>query len=390
MAEDRLITVAIHTLPHALALKTLLEDEGVTVALQNVNLDNPVVSPGVRVRIHECDLPKALLIIENRDIFLATGDGTVPPAKDGIILVPVDFTPHSLNAIDIAFNIAWRHGLRIVLLNAYIDPETSPLHRGLTAARDYDVADAEMHRSVGDEANRIMRAVVKRLRERIKSSQLPAVKFISEVVEGIPEETVLNYAKTHHTRLIVMGTRLSEKKERELVGSVTAEVLDSCRCPILAIPESVTLIHTDAVKRILMICNLDQDDMLAFDSLARIFDPLNSDIVDAGQEGTGSRQSIEVTLVSLPDKHGRLLRSRCSVEQLADYCRINYPAYTYTTAKVSPDNIAADFEALCTSCAIDLIAIPDKKKNMFARLFNPSQAHRLLFLSDRPLIALPI
>ena len=65
----RLITVAIHTYDRAIELKNLLEKEGIEVLLQNVNLEHPTVSSGVRVRIHENDLPLALRIIEHREIF---------------------------------------------------------------------------------------------------------------------------------------------------------------------------------------------------------------------------------------------------------------------------------------------------------------------------------
>ena len=68
--HDRLITVAIHTYEKAIVLKSLLESEGVAVVLQNVNLVQPVVSSGVRFRIHETDLPLALRIIENCEIFI--------------------------------------------------------------------------------------------------------------------------------------------------------------------------------------------------------------------------------------------------------------------------------------------------------------------------------
>ena len=44
MPDDRLITVAIHTYDHAVALKNLLESEGVNAVLQNVNLNHPAVS----------------------------------------------------------------------------------------------------------------------------------------------------------------------------------------------------------------------------------------------------------------------------------------------------------------------------------------------------------
>ena len=68
--DDRLITIAIHTYERALELKSLLESEGIEAVLQNVNLSSPIISSGVRVRIKEHDLPAALRIIENREIFL--------------------------------------------------------------------------------------------------------------------------------------------------------------------------------------------------------------------------------------------------------------------------------------------------------------------------------
>ena len=51
----RLITVAIHTYDRAIELKNLLEKEGIEVLLQNVNLEHPTVSSGVRVRIDKSE-----------------------------------------------------------------------------------------------------------------------------------------------------------------------------------------------------------------------------------------------------------------------------------------------------------------------------------------------
>ena len=70
-SATRLITVAIHTYDKAVALRSLLESEGIKVTLQNVNLEHPTVSSGIRVRILESDLPLALRIIENHEIFVS-------------------------------------------------------------------------------------------------------------------------------------------------------------------------------------------------------------------------------------------------------------------------------------------------------------------------------
>lgn len=72
MPDDRLITIAIHTYDKAHELKNILECEGIKVTLQNVNLTNPTVSAGIRVRINESDLPLALRLIENIEIFSPT------------------------------------------------------------------------------------------------------------------------------------------------------------------------------------------------------------------------------------------------------------------------------------------------------------------------------
>ncbi len=49
-----------------------------------------------------------------------------------------------------------------------------------------------------------------------------------------------------------------------------------------------------------------------------------------------------------------------------------------------------DFKAVEQECHIDLIAMPNRKKSVFARLFNPSLAHRLLFHADIPMMVIPV
>ena len=63
--EDKLITLSILTYSKAQILKSVLESEGIESYIHNVNLIQPVISSGVRVRIKESDLPRALKIIES-------------------------------------------------------------------------------------------------------------------------------------------------------------------------------------------------------------------------------------------------------------------------------------------------------------------------------------
>ncbi len=371
MTEDRLITVAIHTYEHAVRLKALLESEGVPAVLHNVNLSQPVVSSGVRVRIHESDLPLALRIIENSDIFAVPHDDE-PQQLSRMILVPVDFSLHSVKACDIAFHLAMRHKASIHLLHSFLDPCMAG-DMQLSDSVSYEIADTEMRQVMEKEAGRLMDSFARKLRERIKRSELPPVKFTTEVNEGVPEEVIVECAKERKPELIVMGTRRADKKEKELIGSVTAEVLDSCRFPIFTVPESADVSHTDDIRHVVLFSNLDQEDILAMDAIYRFF----------------ADERLEITIANVPSRKHPSGRSGAS-EHLIAYCAEHYPLYTFKATNLHLNNIADEFKALDSNLHIDLIAIPNKKKNIFARLFNPSIAHKMLFYSDIPMMVIPV
>ena len=229
MQEDRLITIAIHTYEKAHELKNILKCEGVKVTLQNVNLSTPVVSSGIRVRIRECDLPLALRVIENIEIF---APAALKECADGSaeILVPIDFSNSSKQACFIAFRIASAHKAKIKLLHTYVDPMlTNTASLQLTDAMTFDTsADAVMEIREEKELNKLGNSQMKEfetlLRDKMKDGVIPPVIFSSEVSEGLPEEVITDYASTHHPMLIVMGTRGANRQSRDMLGSVTAEV----------------------------------------------------------------------------------------------------------------------------------------------------------------------
>lgn len=376
--QTRLITVAIHTYPKAQALKAVLEREGVETVIQNVNLTTPVVSSGVRVRIHENDLPLALRIIENIDIFdpkCGCDDGQKCDAQP-VVLVPVDFSDYSALACEIAFSIAASHNAVIKILNTYIDPSVaSPmqLSDSLTFADNEIAEDAIAANEIETEVKKLMLGFTGRLKEKIKNGEIPAVKFTTEIREGVPEEEIDALAKEIKPMLIVMGTRGAGKKERELVGSVTAEVLDTTRFPVFTVPESTHLDETGKLKRVVFFSNLDQDDILALDALYRLF-PL---------------KNLSVTIVAVPSKKHPDGDSK-ALRTLLDYCKEHYTGYSFTTASLSLASAETDFNLLSAESPIDLITVPNRKKNIFARLFNPGIAHRLLFHADIPMMVIPV
>jgi len=378
MDSNRLITVAIHTYDKAHQLKNILESEGVKVVLQNVNLSVPVISSGVRVRINESDLPLALRVIENIEIFAPSAQKSSTESSD-IVLVPVDFSEYSTLACRIAFHIAQAHKTTIHLLHTYIDPVMSgraALQLSDTLTFDdgiNTVSQIQDDKSVKEIAIRKLKEFETSLRGSIKDGIIPPVKFTSEISEGLPEEVIDDYALRSHPLLIVMGTRGADVKNRELVGSVTAEVLDSCRTSVLTVPESTRFKALGELHRVLYFASSQQEDILALDAFYRLFPD----------------QSLDMTIVNLPSKKFSMTSSD-SIRNLLDYCKRNYQAYTFRSAPITLDNPIEDFKKIEGESPIDLIVVPNKRKNIFARLFNPSLAHKLLFHSDIPMMSIPV
>lgn len=370
--DDRLITVAIHTYERAVELKNLLESEGVTATLQNVNLSHPVVASGVRVRIRERDLPLALRVIENTEIFVSEPRSRQGHEKQSI-LVPVDFSPYSLHACDLAFHLAKSLRTGITLLHSFVDPSLSASLQ-LSDALNYDSATSEIRDALEKEAGANMRSLSESLKNRIKQGILPPVKFSTRISEGVPEEVIVSYARHTDPMLIVMGTRGADTKERELVGSVTAEVLDTCRYPVFTVPADTHLGYIEDIRHIVFFCTLDQEDILALDRLARVL------------PGSCAR----ITLANIPSKKQSGDSATAPFKALEKYCCEHYPDFSFSIRIFHHKEAESRFKEFLSGAGIDLIVVPNKKKNIFSRIFNPGLAHRLLFRADIPMMVMPV
>ncbi len=369
---SRYITVAIHTYEKALALRSLLEGEGIRVELNNVNLEVPGFSSGVRVRIPEHDLPLALRIIENKELFRINSSGDV--GEKYSILVPVDFSERSFAAAKIAAEIGEKKKEGLTFLYSYIDPYTAGKMQ-LSDTLSYEVGEGNAREQMEANAKRLMENFKERFRSAMKRGEVPVVGVQTVVVEGVPEDAIIEYAKSNLPSIIVMGTRGADQKDVDLIGSVTAEVLDQGRFTVFTVPEPAELARQQRPKNILFLSNLDQDDILALDAMSRI---LSSAVAD-------------VTLVHIPKKR-RFADTAAdnAMKRLSIYCETNFTNFNFTTIPVSHEDSAKQFARLTGEYNFDLAVVPNRRKNAFSRLFNTGLAHKILFCSDIPMLVIPV
>ena len=368
--KDKLVTVAIHTYQKAQILKSILESEGIETYIHNVNLLQPMVSAGVRVRINEVDLPRALDIIENVKFDTTEEEKAKKHKRKSEILVPVDFSEFTLKTCEFAFWLANEINCDLKLMHVYFSsfyPTSIPF--GDTFAAQPAVEG--MYKDIHENVERDMKKLVSQLNEKIAQDLLPNINYSYTLREGLPEEEIVSYSKKIRPYAIVMGTRGSNKKEQDLIGSVTAEVIEGCKTPIFAIPENSALRDISSMKNIVFLTNFQEREFVAIATLMEFI----------------KNYPIKVSFVHVAKKEDRW--NEIKLTGLNNYFKEHYPnILTDYTVIDGNEGIPEALEKFVNKNTIDMISLSSSPRNIFARMFNPGIARRMLFHTNTPMLVI--
>ena len=364
---EKLVTVAIHTYEKALILKSILESEGIPAVIHGINLIQPTLPGNARVRINESDLPRALQIIEDID-FSSEQVKEEDKKLRNEILVPVDFSDYSLKACDFAFRLARNMDCKIKLINVFYTPfypAAIPFGESFTV----QAPDQDLLKDIHDRAEQDMNNLIKLIKDKISNGEIPNVSFSFLLQEGLPEEEIINYSKKMRPTAIVMGTRGKNAKEFDIIGSVTAEVIDGCRTPVFAIPESTVNKDLLEIQRIVFLTNFQEREVKTFETLMKF---------------VGDRYA-KVHFVHLTTKD-----DIWDVKRLYDLKNQLTKNYThldvdYQLIDRSEEGLEVTLEKFIEQNKIEMIAMSGSRRNIFSRMFNPGIARRMLFHSNTPI-----
>lgn len=368
--EEKLVTVAIHTYEQALVLQSILESAGIPAFVHGVRLIEPTMEGNLRVRIRETDLSKALAIIEKVDFTPRTSYDTSEEEAAREVLIPVDFSDYSMVACDFGFHLAHDLNCEVKLLNSFFT-SFYPTSIPFTDSFPLQLTDSDLYKDAKRKTEKEMEALVKEIEKAIAAGSIPKVPYKTMLFEGLPEEQIIGYSKKIRPTAIVMGTRGKNAKELDLIGSVTAEVMEGCRTPIFAIPEGSKVSDISQMKRIVFLTNFQEREFKAFSTMMTFLKPY----------------PIKVYLAHITRKEDAEHQIRLSAIQQRFAQR--YPQLQ-TEYKLIDRNVGLEetLEAFVKEHAIDMIALSSSRRNIFARMFNPGIARRMLFHSDTPLLVI--
>lgn len=134
------------------------------------------------------------------------------------ILVPIDLSENSINALKYANALATIQQATIIVLNIYTG-DVSNYEVGWPISEDID--------AVKPERKELIIAIIK---------QYCTVPTTFEIVEGNVVDTITTYATSNDVSLVIMGTHGATGLRAVLWGSNTSNVVAKSTIPVLAIP----------------------------------------------------------------------------------------------------------------------------------------------------------
>ena len=139
------------------------------------------------------------------------------------ILVPTDFSKSSQNALSYAVAFAQKFSAEVHLLHVVQDLALF-------------IPEAMMVAPTGappvEQFHEAARAALQRV---VRELGVADVVIHPEVVEGVPYDTIIRFAKERDVDLIVMGTHGHTGLAHFLLGSVSEKVVRRAPCPVLTV-----------------------------------------------------------------------------------------------------------------------------------------------------------
>ncbi|MGE0089591.1 MAG: universal stress protein [Bacteroidales bacterium] len=367
--EEKLITIAIHNYARAEILRTRLESEGVECYLKNINLIHSTISGGVKVQVSSRDLEKALRIVEKvsenwRDEY----QEEQPETTQGVqrILVPIDFSDYSVNACRYAIGLAEKLNAEIKLMHVYYNPVVNSMP--LTDTYYYQVNMDEIIREIEIRAKVSMEKFYSDLKEKIEKDGITGVKIDYTLVRGIASEEIIAESESYNPEVIIIGTRGQCERENDLIGSVTAKIIDETKVPVLVIPED-SIYQGIGKINIMYTTDFDDSDYLAIKKLVNILSPFDFRLHCVHIGTTDSNVWDRVKMDTLQDKlkqhysdyeiHCHILEDKDFLSGMQDYIRDNY---------------------------IDIISMVTHKRGLISKLLTPNITRKVLFHTNIPFL----
>ncbi len=150
------------------------------------------------------------------------------------ILIPIDFSPCSKNAVKVAVELAARWEAHLHLLNVIAMPAPHP-----------DIGSHVIIEPMLEESHEEVHQSFEALEDEIPG--LRVVNYHVKDIVGQVTVAIQEEIQSKKIDMVIMGTKGSHDRLERLLGSISSEVISSCRLPVLVIPENISHLNVSRI-----------------------------------------------------------------------------------------------------------------------------------------------
>jgi len=140
------------------------------------------------------------------------------------ILVAIDGSEISMNAVDCAIQMAKKHNSRVIALHVI----------KIRIATAYLLAPSDTLRQLNNKDNQEFIELFEPIQTKAKEN---SVKLKTEIVESVMSEAgaIVTYAENENVDLIIIGSRGRSGFKKLLLGSTASGVVTYATCPVMIV-----------------------------------------------------------------------------------------------------------------------------------------------------------
>ncbi len=274
--------------------------------------------------------------------------------KQYTILVPMDFSDCSKNALDHALKIAKKMNAKLLLLHAY---QMHTFHDGVLSPSSIERLEESKYKQTYEQFDQ--------LKEGFPELGQVSHQFIIECAFTV--DAIAAQLNNRKIDLVIMGTKGAKGLKAMTISSNTYVALQSMTCPILVIPENADFIYPKNIalaadyKKIQQLSTLNP--LL---EIARFF---------------GSK----IHVLHFSKASHITQREAEEAKKLGQYLRGILHRYYFSFGDETADDISEYME----KHEIQLLAIVPREHGFFEQFYRKSWTRMMAYQSDIPFVALP-
>lgn len=363
--KNQVISIGTFDFPSAQILKTELLAAGIDCFPEHEKDIYSGLKPTVNLRIKEGDTAKALKILSEFEKSFEHAKAKALKIQPQIkrILVPVDFSEHSLVTCKFAIKIAQTLNAEIKLIHAYATPaiNTSPYVEPIAYSNEplnqFSLKVAEVKRK--------MLALKKQIIEL--NTDVP-LKY--SLINDEPVEAILQANSTYKPGLIILGNRKPSNLPDNFKNNIGCKIINKITTPVIVVPAHEQTDQIAEIKHVLYATDLEGHEFISVIRLAEILKPLEVQI-----------HCLHICI----GKTDPMIKAH--FDQFKNEIHNHVSNHKNVICKmITGEDIEKSLEAYIRENKIEMVALTPHKRNIISRWLTPSLSNRIIKHSTIPIL----